>query len=106
MCRPYHADAVGELERAGAAGAGDNDDGIAHSHRKMPALAGFPREIFQHGRREIDHLDFIERAGGERKQRPADAVTLGIPLLPHIAQRDQAFWRGGTSWNYAGRPAC
>ena len=88
MRRPHHADAVGELERAGAAGAGDNDDGIAHAHRKMAAFAGFPRQIFQHRRREIDHLDFVERAGGERKQRPADAVALGIALLPHIAERD------------------
>ena len=50
------------------------------------------------GRGEIDHLDFIERAGGERKQRPADAVTLGIALLPHVAQRDHRFGemeRGG-----------
>ena len=88
MRRPHHADAVGELERAGAAGAGDNDDGIAHAHGKMAAFAGFPRQILQHRRCEIDHLDFVERAGGERKQRPADAVALGIALLPHVAQRD------------------
>ena len=39
------------------------------------------------GRRDIDHLDFVERAGGQRKQRPADAVALGILLLAQIAQR-------------------
>ena len=91
MRRPHHADPVGELERPGTAGAGDNDDGIAHAHGKMAALAGFPRQIFQHRGCEIDHLDFIERAGGERKQRPADAITFGIALLPHIAQRDHRF---------------
>ena len=37
---------------------------------------------------EIDHLDLIERAGGERKQRPSDAVALGIALLADVAERD------------------
>ena len=82
MRRAHHADAVGQLERAGPAGAGDHDDGIAHAHGKMAAFAGLARQIFQDRRRQIDHLDFVERAGRERKQRPADAVALGIALLP------------------------
>ena len=87
MRRPHHADAVGQLKRAGAAGAGDHDDGVAHSHRKMAAFAGFPRQLLEHRGRDIDHLDFVERAGGQRKQRPADAVALGILFLAQIAQR-------------------
>ena len=89
MRRPHHADAVGQLKRAGAAGAGDHDHGIAHTHRKMATFAGFPRQILQHRGCDIDHFDLVERAGGKRKQRPADAVTLGIFFLAQIAQRHQ-----------------
>ena len=53
----------------------------------MAALAGLPRQIFKHRRREIDHLDLVERARRERKQRPADAVALGVLFLPDIAER-------------------
>ena len=87
MGRPHHADAVGELERAGAAGARDHDDGVTHPHGKMRAFSGLARQLLEHGGRDIDHLDFVERAGGQRKQRPADAVALGILLLAQIAQR-------------------
>ena len=87
MGRPHHADAVGQLKRAGAAGAGDHDDGVAHPHREMGAFSGFPRQLLEDRGRDIDHLDFVERAGGQRKQRPADAVALGILFLAQIAQR-------------------
>src|SRR5262249_48735179 len=42
MCRTHHADAIGELECARAAGARDHHDRIAHPHRKVAAFAGFP----------------------------------------------------------------
>src|SRR5882672_64751 len=87
MGRPHHADAVGQLKCAGAAGARDHDDGVAHTHREMAAFAGFSRQLLEHRRRDIHHLDFVERAGGERKQWPADAVAFGIFLLTQIAQR-------------------
>ena len=87
MRRPHHADAVGQLKCAGPAGAGDHHHGIAHSHREMAAFAGFPRQILQHRRREIHHLDLVERAGRQREQRPADAVALGILFLADIAER-------------------
>ena len=89
----------------GAGGARDHDHRIAHSHGKMAAFAGFARQILQNGRREIDHLDLVERAGRERKQRPADAIALGVALLPDVAERHHGLWRDGRWWNCAGRPA-
>jgi hypothetical protein len=87
MGRPYHTDAVGQLKCAGAAGAGDHHHGIAHSHSKMATFAGFARKVLKHRRRDIHHLDFVERARRQRKQRPADAVALGILFLADIAER-------------------
>ena len=98
MRRAHHADAVGQLKRAGAAGARDHHDGVAHAHRKMAAFAGFARQLLENGRRDIDHLDLVERAGGEREQRPADAVSFCLLLLAHIAQRNHGLGemeRGG-----------
>ena len=85
--RPDHADPVGQLEGTRPAGAGDHHHGIAHAHREMPALAGLARQVLQHRRRHAHHLDVVERAGGEREQRPAHAVALGVLQLPHVAQR-------------------
>ena len=85
----HHAGAVDELERALPAGARQHHHGIAHAHGEMRALAGLARQILEDRRRQAHHLDFVERAGGERKQRAADAVALGVLHLPHIAERDQ-----------------
>ena len=54
----------------------------------------------------LDHLDLVERAGGERKQRPADAVALGVLQLPHIAERHHGLDQMEGRWNCAGRRAC
>ena len=35
------------------------------------------------------HFHFVERAGRKREQRPADAISLEILHLSHIAERDQ-----------------
>ena len=40
---------------------------------------------------QAHHLDFVERARGQREQRAADAVALGILQLAHIAERDHGF---------------
>src|SRR6185437_10063231 len=36
-------------------------------------------------------LSPVARAGGERKQRPADAVAFRILHLPHVAERHHRF---------------
>ena len=41
----HDADAVSQLKCAGAAGAGDHDDRIAHPYGKMPAFAGLTISI-------------------------------------------------------------
>ena len=106
MRRSHHADAVGQLKRAGPAGAGDHHDRVAHAHREMAAFAGFPRQVLQHRRGDIDHLDLVERAGGERKQRPADAIALGVAAPGACSPATPSSWRDGRWWSCAGRPAC
>ena len=85
--RPDDADAVGQLEGARPAGAGDHHDGIAHADGEMPALAGLARQVLQDRRRQADHLDVVERAGGEREQRPPHPIALGVLELAHVAER-------------------
>jgi hypothetical protein len=87
MRRTHHADAVGQLERAGGTGARDHDHRIPHAYREMAALAGLARKVLEHRRRQVHHLDLVERAGGEREQRPSDAIALGVLLLPDVAER-------------------
>ena len=87
MRRAHHADAVGQLKGAGPAGARNHHYRIAHSYCKMATFAGFPRQILQHRGCDIHHLDFVERAGGQREQRPPDAVALGILFLADVAER-------------------
>ena len=41
----------------------------------------------EHRGRDIHHLDLVERARGQREQRPADAVALGVFLLAQVAER-------------------
>ena len=89
MRRAHRACAVDQLEGAGAAGARQHDDGVAHAHGKMRALAGLAREVLEDRRGEADHFHFVERAGGEREQRPADAVAFGVLHLPHVAEHDE-----------------
>src|ERR1035438_6926763 len=57
----------------------------------MAAFSGLPRQILHDRRRQIDHLDLVERACRQREQWPADAVTLGVLLLPEIAERNHGF---------------
>src|SRR5262249_46586577 len=87
--RAHHADAIGQLERAGPAGAGDHHHGVAHAYREMAALAGLLRQLLEHRRRNIDHLAPVEAARREREQRPADPVALRVLLLADVAERNQ-----------------
>ena len=83
----YNSDAVGELECASAAGAGDDDHGITHAHAEMARLAGLARQVLEDRGGEAHHLDIVESTGGEREQGPADAVALVLQLA-HVAEPD------------------
>ena len=85
--RADDADPVGQLEGARTARAGNHHHDVAHADGEMAAFAGIARQLFEHRRREVHHLDFVERAGGQCKQRSADAVTLGVFFLANIAKR-------------------
>src|SRR5438105_671421 len=87
MRGPHDADTIRELESAGAAGTRQHHHGIAHADGKVRALAGFARELFEDRRRQTDHFNFIEGAGGEREQGAADAIAFRILHLPHVAER-------------------
>ena len=87
MRRTHDADAVGQLKRPGSAGAGDHHHGVAHAHREVAAFTGLRRQVLEQRRGDARHLDLVQRARGQRKQRPADAVTLGFPFLADIAKR-------------------
>ena len=76
MRRTHHADAVCELESAGAAGARQHHHCVTHAHGKMSALAGFARKILEDGRRQTDHFNFVESTSSKREERAANAIPL------------------------------
>ena len=89
VSRPHDANPLGKLKGARSARARYHHDRVPHTHGKVAALAGLGRQLLQDRRGEADHFDLVERARGQRKQRPAHAIALGVSFLPDVAERHQ-----------------
>src|SRR5215467_9275921 len=87
MCGSHHTHAVRQLEGARPTGARDHHHSVAHAHGEMAALTGLSGELLEHWRGNIHHLDLVEGACCQCKQRTADAVAFCVRLLPDIAER-------------------